>query len=376
MAKINFSDRINGIFTAMNTDYDGINRLMQDVALHKEIFDEESGRVISRGEANAKILDFSRQVLNVDEDMLKRNAKQARRNIRDNARQWFDIIEDTVDLTVTVGLQENEWFNTLVDSRQIGYHDRLDFEKVENDAFLAVAKAGTSHHDHIIQRLAAGERISVNTDLYVVKVGADINRYIAGQEDWNKLVDAISKAFIQEIQSQIYAEVSSAASSLPVTSGFVSSGTLSNATKVDFDAIIENVSMANNGADVVIFGSRSALSKISALADVDWAANGQKESMMNTGNIGIYEGTRLVVMPNRFKDADMTTTMFPTNKLLILPSIGDEGKFVKFVDEGDTQIVEKNERGEYVSDLMTYEVQRRFGVATIIGRQFGQWTLS
>ena len=161
----------------------------------------------------------------------------------------------------------------------------------------------------------------------------------------------------------------------PGVTGFVGTGTLSQATKAQFDAIVENVSAANNGADVVIMGSKSALSKISALADVYWAAAGQKDNVMYTGNIGIYEGTRLVTIPNRFKDKTFTTKVFPSNVLMIFPAIGEAGKFVKFVDEGDTEILEKTERGDYTSDIQTYEVQRRFGVATVIGRQFGQWTL-
>ena len=51
---------------------------------------------------------------------------------------------------------------------------------------------------------------------------------------------------------------------------------------------------------------------------------------------------------------------------------------MKFIDEGDTAINEITDRGEQNGrwdDIMTYEVQRRFGVAVVIGRYFGQWTL-
>lgn len=364
-----FNERTMAVFAEMDTDYDSMNNLMQDLALGREIFAE--GEKISKAEANAKVLDFSHKILGITD---VKDAKAVRRAIRDNGRQWFDIIEDTVDVAVTIGLQATDWYKELVEDKSIGYHDRQDFY-VEDDALLAVAKAGTSHHDHIIQRLGAGERFSVHTDLYVIKVGEDINRYVTGMIDWAKLVSKITESFIAEIQTQVYAEVSTAASKLPVQAGFVGTGTLSQATKAQFDAIVENVSAANNGADVVIMGSKSALSKISALADVYWAAAGQKDNVMYTGNIGIYEGTRLVTIPNRFKDKTFTTKVFPSNVLMIFPAIGEAGKFVKFVDEGDTEILEKTERGDYTSDIQTYEVQRRFGVATVIGRQFGQWTL-
>ena len=364
-----FDERTMAVFAEMETSYEDMNNVMQDLALGREIF--EAGEKISNAEANAKVLEFSHKILGITD---VKDAKAVRRAFRDNHQRWFDVIEDTLDTSVTVGLQATDWYQQLVEDKSIAYHDRLDFY-VDNDALLAVAKAGTSHHDHIIQRIGGGERYTVPTDLYVVKVGEDINRYITGMIDWAKLVGKITESFIAEIQNQVYAEVSTVASKLPVTAGFVGTGTLAPATKADFDAIIENVSAANNGAEVVIMGSKSALSKISALADVYWAASDQKNSVMNSGNIGIYEGTKLVTIPNRFKDKTFTEKVFPSNVLTILPAIGDDGKFVKFVDEGDTLILEKMDRGDYTSDIQTYEVQRRFGVATVLGRQVGQWTI-
>ena len=278
------------------------------------------------------------------------------------------------------------WFNDLVDQKNIAYGDRQDFY-IEEEAILSVAKGGTSHHDHIIQRLPNGSTISVPTELYVVKVGADINKYIVGQVDWTTLVDAIAKAFMVQIQTEVYTEVSTAASALPVQTGFVGTGALSASTKAAFDEIIENVSTANDGAEVVIMGTSSGLGKISAIADVYYSgalvAGAQKDSVMNTGNIGIYNGRKLIEIPNRFEsklplkgtNLPLPGKLFDPKKLMIVPVIGDAGKFVKFVDEGDTNILEKTERGDYISDIMTYEVQRHFGVATVIGRYFGQWTL-
>lgn len=381
--KLTFSEHVNSVFAAMNTNYEAMNNLMQDVALGREIYDAETDRVISKKEANDKIYQFSLKLLGIEN---VHDKKQVRRGFRDHGREWFDIIEDTIDTKIAWGFSDNMWFNELVDQRNTAYGDRQDFY-IENDAVLSVAKAGTSHHDHIIQRLPAGQTISVPTALYVVKVGADINKYVVGQVDWTALVDAIAKAFTVKIQTEVYSNVTSAAASLPVQTGFVGTGALSSSTKAAFDAIIENVSAANDGAEVVIMGTKSGLAKISAIADITYSgsliAGAQKDSVMNTGNIGIYEGTKLIEIPNRFASrlpltgsgAALPNKLFDPTKLMIIPVVGDAGKFVKFVDEGDTLILEKTDRGDYVSDIMTYEVQRHFGVATVLGRYFGQWTL-
>lgn len=363
------SEAVKAIFTAMNTTYDEMNNLMQDLALGREMYDAENDRVISKAEANAKVLDFSRQVLGITD---VKDVKAVRRAIRDNGRQWFDIIEDTVDRVVEIGLKESDWFNDVVEYKNIAFGDRQDFILQDRDAILSVAKAGTSHNDHILQRLRQGQVISIPTDLYVVKIGADINKYILGDVDWARLINAIAIAYENMIEEQVYAEVLKVTANLPAQ--FKGTGALSAATKPAFDMLIERVSAANNGAEVLICGTKPALSKITAIADVQWGADAQKNSMMNSGNIGIYEGTRLMIIPNRFKDAGLVDLQFPTDELVILPVTGDQGKFVKVIDEGDTQIIEKLEREDYLSDLQTYQVSRRLGVGSVVGHYIGSWT--
>lgn len=372
MSKITFSAHVTNVFSEMGTDYQTMNNLMQDVALGREIYDDENQKQISKAEANAKILEFSHKILGINNP---KDRTEIRRGFRDHGREWFDIIEDTVNLVITTGLQENEWFDSFVERKTIAYGDRADFYS-ETDALFAVAKAGESHHDHILQRLQAGVTQPVPTARYVVKIGADINRYITGDVDWSKMIQQIAKSFIAKTQEEALLALGSAVNKLPVTTGFIGTGALSAATKDNFDAIIANVSAANDGADVAIYGTKMALKKLNALADVDWASMTQKEAMTNTGILGTYEGANLVVVPQRFKDLTMTTKVFDDKKLYFMPMV--DNKFVKFVDEGDTQINEITDRGEQNGrwdDIMTYEVQRRFGVAVVIGRYFGQWTL-
>ena len=366
-----FNTNTMAVFAEYNTDYESISNLMTDVALGREIYDEESGRTITKQEANAKILDFSRKVLGITDI---HDAKAVRRAIRDNGREWMDIIEDTISIVVDTMFKESDFFNSLVEKKTIKFGDRQDFVIEDEDALFSIAKAGTSHHDHILQRLRGRQTITIPTELYVVKIGADINRYVLGDVDWSKWVSNIGRSFVAMIQEETYAELIQAVNALPAR--FKGTGTLDATTKASFDDIIQATSAANNGANVVIMGAKAALSKISGLADVNWAAKDQRDNVMNTGNIGIYEGTTLIEIPNRFKDKTFSQYVFDTDKLYIIPVIGEEGKFIKMVDEGDIEIFETLERDEkYVSDLQTYEVQRRMGFGLYVGRMFGYWDI-
>ena len=98
MSRMNFSSRVLAVFDEFKTDHEGMTQLMSDLALGREIFDGE--RTISKAEAEATVLDFSRQILGVTPEMLERkDTKAIKRATRDNKREWFDVIEDTLDIS-------------------------------------------------------------------------------------------------------------------------------------------------------------------------------------------------------------------------------------------------------------------------------------
>ena len=366
-----FSENVMKLFADCNTDSESMLNLMADLACGRELYDAEAGAVISKAEANAKILEFSRHVFGITD---VKDKKAMRRAIRDNGRVWYDIIEDIVDERINTAFDENDWFSDLVDRHNIADGDRQDFV-IERDTILSVAKGGVSHHDHILQQVAEGEVIPVPTLLYVVKVGADINKYLQGDIDWEKYITAVADAFIRQAQADVFTNLNNLPNIVTPSAQFTGTGVLDATTKDAFDNIIANVSDANDGADVMILGVHTGLSKINALQTGAFAAEPQKNSVMNTGNVGVYEGSDLVMVPNRFKDVTFTQKLLNPKLLLILPVVGDEGKFIKMIDEGDTVIVEKTERGDYTSDLMTHEAQRKMGMAVEVGRKIGIWTL-
>lgn len=376
----NFSAHVMNVFADENVEYDGLKNLMQDLYYGREIFDAESGRVISKREANDKILSISRKIMGIDENSRKMDRKVA---YAKHGLEWFSIIAETVDDLLSSGFTDNEFFEQFVDYRNQALDDEMQFW-TEKEIILNVAKAGRTHHDHILQRLGEGEYTTIPFARYVAAVGANIDRFMLGKEDWSALINAITRAFQVQIQDEIFEKVFSAASSIPAPAQFVATGPLSNATKAYFDEIIENVSIANGNVPVAIFGTKTALRNVSGLAgvvggsaEVHWIAPSQKEDVAHLGRLGDYEGTVLVEIPQRFARNDVTNKLYDNTKLLILP-LDETAKMVLMTDAGETLIDEVTERGEangFIGDIMKYEVQRDYGIAVKIGRYFGQWTI-
>lgn len=375
MKKLNFSNHVMNVFSEMETNYDEVKNLMFDLAMGNEIYDEESGRVVPKAEAEAKLRSVCQKVFGVNENSSKRELKRA---YREHGREFFDIIEEVVDVVISNGFKDNEFFNQFVDYRNLALGDAYEFYS-EDDVILSIAKVGTSHHDYILQRLGKGQSTTIPYSRYGAAVGADINMYMIGREDWSALCNAIGKAFTVQIQQEIYASLISAAATIPasVKSGFVGTGALSATTKDNFDTVISNVQTANE-SEVVILGTKTALKKLNALSDINWRAASLKEDVSHSGRMGDYEGTTLMEIPQRFTSKTDLTPLIDNTKLWILPA-SQTDKFIKMVDVGETEIDEITEKGEEhgrIDDIMKYEVQRSYGIATMLGRYFGQWTIS
>lgn len=366
--RMNFSTRVMNVFAEMKTSYDEIKNLMFD--LYKGELDEG----ITKREAEDKLREMSLKIFGLTKDSKKRERERA---YRDYGRQFFDVIEEVTDWTVTTGLKENEWFNELVNYKNLNDGDTNLFKNEHEEVILSVARMGKRHHDTMLQRLPEGSTYTIETDLYGAAVGADIDKYLIGQEDWTKLVDAITKAFVVQTQDLIFTEILAAPQKLPVQTNFVESGALNATNRKKFNKMLQYVSTANDNAEVVIMGTMVALQELENLIQVNWISASQKEDVASMGRLGNYGRYKLVEIPQRFARNDVTRTVYSDDKLWAFAT-GDN-KMVDMVDVGETIIDEITERGEAnsnIADLMKYEVQREFGVATRLGRYFGQWTIT
>ena len=346
-----------------------VKNLMFDLGAGREIYDAEAGRVISKAEASDTIRKACFEYLGLTKDSTNKQIKRALNSER--GTQFFTVIEEIIDTQIAHGLSENEFFNAWVESKNMADGDRNEFW-ADDEIILTVSKVSGDAHDLSMQRLSSGQSYHVDTAVYGIKVGGDIRLFLTGRKDWGSFVDAVVKAYIQKVQTLIATQFANGVNMLPVPATLKGTGALSASTKAQFDAIIEKVGAANEGG-VVIMGTKTALKALNALTKVAWdPASSIKEAVANTGIIGNYEGTPLMEIPQKFTDKTLATPIVDNKKLYIMPAVDD--RFIKFVDYGETEL-EVNEKGATQDDMQSYEVQRRMGVATIMTRYHGEWTL-
>lgn len=355
-----------------------VKNLLFDAANGIEIFDTENNRVMTKSEVDDKIKELCFKYTGLNDKSTDKQIKRALKS--ESAREFFAVIEEMIEIKVTEGLRGLDIFNKYVEEINLADGNTNEFW-VEKETYLQVEKVSGSHHDLIQQKLAPGEFYTVPTAYYGVKVGQDIRLFLTGKKSWASFIDAAVKAFVDLTIQLIYSKFANAASTLPLPAGLTDSGALTAANKDNFDHIIEVVESLNGGVPVVIMGTKTALKKMNNLVNnstaVNWMAASQKEAIAHTGILGDYEGTDLLEMPQRYNLSDLsaaTGALVDNTKLFIMP-VGEDNKFIKFVNGGET-ILEVNEVGATLNDQQTYEIQRKLGVGTVISKYFGVWTIT
>lgn len=368
MAKLmNFDAHVREIFENDDAKFASFNKLMLDVANDNL----EDGITIK--EANAKITAMFKKIIGCDENSSKAEVRKA---IRKNQQVLFDLIEEVVPNLLQSGWQDNPFFNEFVETRNIDIGDQNVFY-TEDETILTVSKVSGNHWDLDRQRLGKGTTFSVATSWYGIAVYSEYEKLLTGLEDFATFVTKLYEAVDRFVNESIYEAFVSAASELPGGAGgagqWVKTGDLGDATKDAFMTLIEDVQMAT-GMDVVIMGTKAALSKLDGMQKIDWVSNEMKNERYTTGRLGYFEGTRLVEIKQGFKLNDTTHRLVDDKQLFIMP-IGDN-KFVKVVNEGQPEM--RQVQDNVTNQDMTYDFRYMFkiGVGVQIGLRFGVWNIA
>ena len=361
---MNFSANVQKAFDNNESNYANFSQLLKDA--RKGVF--QSG--ITAADADEMIKEKFRLIIGIDETA---SQKEIRRAIERNRTEIFQVVEDIVDDMLTSGWQDNEFFDQFVEVKNLALHDVNEFETLDKTV-LTVGKREGNHWDLDRQRLGIGETFRVPTYWVGLAVYEEFERVMTGRADWSKLVNKIYEAMDSYVRELVFNAVMSAGTQvLPGSDQFYKTAALDAAAHDAFVSMIEDVQAANRGAEVIIMGTKTALSKLKNLADVNWIAKEDRTDMRNLGHVGVFEGTRIVELPQVFAKNDTTTKMVNPNVLLIMPVA--DNKFVKLVYEGDARLKEVTSNQELQDMTYEFKYMTKLGVATMIGRYFGTWNI-
>lgn len=352
---MNFSANVQNVFNNDANDFAAFSQLLTETA--------RGTQQVSKEEANAKIVEVFQGVLGID-----KNSKPAdvRRAIRRNQALVFDIIEETVQDLLVSGWGNDPFMMKYVDQRNLALGDKNEFY-VEDDSIMNVMKVAGNHHDIIRQRLGAGSVTSINTYWCAVKFYQEFERVVMGAEEFAHFVTKMYEAYDRYVKNAIYDAMVGYATAL--TGQFKQTGSL---TAEGVNELCDLISTAT-GYPVMIMGTRTALSKVTALQNATYISDAMKDEHYRTGLLGMWEGKELVEIPQVFEKNKVGTYKLDNTMLWFMPVT--DLKFIKLVNEGDTQLSTITDKDVNMDMTYSGEMQTKLGVGILLNSAFGCWDI-
>lgn len=236
----------------------------------------------------------------------------------------FTLIETILSRTVVEGLTENDFFNSLVDFRNVPEGDQNLFMVEDNNLFV-VSEIADGIQGIRRQRLGGVSETSIPTKLMAVKIYEEMNRVLSGRVDFNTFINKVAESFQQQLLNDINAAwMGATADQLGGVTYFPTAGAYDEDELLE---LIAHVEAAANGQPATIVGTKKALRNLKPAMDSD----GYKNDMYNMGFVGRFYGTPVVATPQRHKIGS-TDFVMPDDSLTIIA--GSE-KPIKCVREGN-----------------------------------------
>ena len=348
---MNFSANVQTVFNNDANDFMAFSQLLTDVA--------RGAQAVSKEEANAKIVEVFQNVLGIDKNSSPADVRKA---VRRNQALVFDIIEETVQNLLVSGWGEDPFFQKYVDQRNLALGDKNEFY-TEDDSILSVMRVSGNHHDIIRQRLGAGQVQSISTYWCAVKVYAEFERVVTGAEEFATFVNKMYEAYDRYVKNTICDAMVGYATAL--TGMFKKTGAIS----ADILNELCDLVATATGRPVMIMGTRTALSKVTALQNASYISDSMKEEHYKNGFLGMWEGKELVEIPQVFEKNKIGAYKIDNTLLWVMPVT--DLKFIKLVNEGDTQLRAITDKDTLMDMTYEQEIQTKLGCAIMLNSAFG-----
>jgi hypothetical protein len=266
----------------------------------------------------------------------------------------FTLIEEILSRTVVEGLQASDYFNSLVEYRNVALGDKNLFY-VEDSNLFTVADAADGTQGIRRQRLGGMSETSIPTSFKVVKIYEELNRVLSGQVDFNRFIQKVSESFQKKILDDIYSLwISATADDFGGTTYFPAAGAYDEDTLLD---LISHVEAAANGRPATIIGTKKAIRNLAPAIQ----GNDSESDIYNLGYFGKFYGTPVVALPQRHKD-NSTDFVFSDNLLTVIA--GDD-RPIKFVNEGQSTVL----MGDPMQNMdltQTYMYGEKYGLGIVL----------
>ena len=274
----------------------------------------------------------------------------------------FEIIEEIVNLTISNDFAEIPFMDAFVEFKNRALGDKTAWYS-EGKSYVTVASFAGNHWDTNREALDAGAEYTLEKEWVYIHVYDEFERFLLGIASLERLTDVIYKSFNKYIKERTYVMFQSVMDVVPAE--FTANGNSEEAV----GALCDLVMAAGGYSNLTIAGTNGALRKLANVIPNNYFADSQREAKAKTGNIGEWEGKRLMVIPQVIKEGTFELAL--DNDTLFI--MGGDVKPIKVEFIGDTRT--QNVTDHRVNNDMTYDlqVQTLFGMGFELPQAFGMF---
>ena len=127
------------------------------------------------------------------------------------------------------------------------------------------------------------------------------------------------------------------------------------------------------GYPVMIMGTKTALNNVIALQNASYISEKMRDEHYRTGTLGMWEGKELVEIPQVFEKGKVGTYKLNNKLIWIMPAT--DLKFIKLVNEGDTQLRAITDKDAQMDMTYEQEIQTKLGCAVMLNSAFGVYDI-
>lgn len=286
---------------------------------------------------------------------------------RNHKNEIFTIMEEVLNTNLPLVLQgaNSPFYREFVDVRNLALGDKNEFI-VEDDSTVVACNFSGNHWATDRKKLPGKKSFTLDTEWIYVHLYDDLERFLKGIVTLPEMLAKMQQALTRAIDDRIAGAFAGASTYLPAE--FIENGVYDKKT---MSQLIERVEIAS-GTNVVLAGTRTALSAIQAGESAAWVSEDAKKELATTGMVldltGL--GVKAVQIPQSFIRGTYQFKV-PNDEIFVLPN---NDKFIKVVYEGDTRARELGYT-DTIDQTVSAQVQTKVGVACVFNTLYGKYTV-
>jgi hypothetical protein len=274
----------------------------------------------------------------------------------------FSAVQELLPVIINEGFKDSDPIFRFVEYRNIKDGDQQEFF-IEGDSILAVAKVAEGTNGIRRQRIDAGQSIVIKTNVYAVKIYAELKHVLSGKVDFYKFIAKVSESFKKFVLGEAYKAISAiGGTTIGLDPTYVVTGVFDEEALV---GLIQRVE-ASTGKVAHVWGTKSALRKVTSAVVSDEA----KRDLYTMGYYGNFNGTEMICLKQALAQG-ASTFLLDDSKLYI--TAGDDAP-VKIVNEGTGIFYEGNPM-DNTDFTQEYFYAQPFGIGVICSEKMGIYIL-